>query len=300
MKNVLIIGGNGYIGSRLYDFLIDLNYNVTNLDLCWFGKTHSETIVNDYRNIGEDFLSKFSHIVLLAGHSGQSMCVDNFKSSFDNNVNNFISLIDNLNSDQILIYASTCAVYGNNSFPVTEDFKINDVLNVYDYTKISRERIAKLYPNKKLIGLRFGSVGGFSKNFRYENLMNSITLSSIKNKNITISNGECVRSILGIIDACKSIETIIKNDFKENKIYNITSFNDKIINIGLKITEITNSDIILNDEYKTEYSWDCLNSLFEKDYNFKFEDSIESIYNDIITNYNEIMFNNKRSKIIYG
>jgi nucleoside-diphosphate-sugar epimerase len=299
MKNILIIGGNGYVGSRLYDFLIDLNYNVTNIDICWFGKTHSETIVDDYKNIKKEFLEKFSHIVLLAAHSGQNMCVDNFLDTFNNNVNNYINLIQILNSEQTLIYASTCAVYGNNNFPVTEDFIIKDVLNIYDYTKISREKIAKLFSDKKLIGLRFGSIGGFSKNFRYENLMNSLTVSTLKNQNMTISNGECVRSVLGMIDACRAIEAIIKNDFKGNKIYNVTSFNDKIINIGLKLKEITNSDIILNDHYKTEYSWDCLNSLFESEFDFKFEDTIESIYNDIILNYNEIMFNNKRERISY-
>jgi UDP-glucose 4-epimerase len=51
MKNILIIGGSGYIGSRLYDYLLNFGYKVTNMDLCWFGKTHNEIIVDDYKNI---------------------------------------------------------------------------------------------------------------------------------------------------------------------------------------------------------------------------------------------------------
>ena len=38
MKKILIIGGNGYIGSKLYEHLLNLNYDVTNIDLGWFGK----------------------------------------------------------------------------------------------------------------------------------------------------------------------------------------------------------------------------------------------------------------------
>ena len=51
MKKILLIGGNGYIGSRLYDHLLSLKYNVTNIDLCWFGQVYPETLVEDYKNM---------------------------------------------------------------------------------------------------------------------------------------------------------------------------------------------------------------------------------------------------------
>jgi UDP-glucose 4-epimerase len=297
-KKILIIGGNGYIGSRLYEYLLHLNYNVDNLDLCWYGNFYKETIQADYKNITKEQLSQYTHIILVAGHSSVSMCIDNLYSAFNNNVLNFIGLIDKIEDNQTLIYSSTAAVYGNNSDLVDETYLIKEASNYYDYTKISRENIAKLYPNKKLIGLRFGSVSGYSKNFRNENLMNSLSINSLK-KLLTISNGESMRSVLGISDTCRAIEKIISEDNIKNKIYNLTSLNDKIINFGLAIQKITDSELIINDNFKTDYSFNVSNALFENDYNFKFEDTIESIYNDIITNYNNIINSSKRIKINY-
>lgn len=297
MKKILIIGGNGYIGSRLYDYLSQLNYNVDNLDLCWYGNLYKETIQMDYRDISKEQLKSYTHIILVAGHSSVSMCTDNLYSAFNNNVLNFIGLLDKLDDNQVLIYSSTAAVYGNNSNLVDENFPINAASNPYDYTKISRENIAKLYPNKKLVGLRFGSVSGFSKNFRNENLMNSLTINSLKGM-ITISNGESMRSILGINDTCRAIENIISKGIINN-IYNLTSLNDKIINFGIKIQNITNSKLTINDNFKTDYSFNVSNALFEKDYDFKFQDTVESIYQEIVDNYDKIAINGKRIKINY-
>jgi UDP-glucose 4-epimerase len=299
MKKILLIGGNGYIGSRIYDYLLKLGYDIINVDLCWFGKTHKETIELDYKNLTKEEINKYTHVLLLAGHSSVSMCLDNSYSCFNNNVLNFINLVNKINEDQTLIYSSTCAVYGNNPFLVTEKDPIKEALNFYDFTKINRESIARLNPNKKLIGLRFGSVNGFSKNFRNENLVNAITTSSLKNKSFTISNGDSMRSVLGMTDACLAIEKIIANDFIKNKIYNLTSINDKIINFGLTVQKLSNSELTVNDTFKTDYSFNCSSELFEQDYDFKFKDTIGSIYQDIIDNYDNILFSNKRGKIIY-
>jgi nucleoside-diphosphate-sugar epimerase len=130
-------------------------------------------------------------------------------------------------------------------------------------------------------------------------LINSLTLAS-KDKSLTIANGNAMRSVLGISDVCKAIEKIISEDTIKNRVYNITSINDKIIDFGIKVKELTNSELAINESaFKTDYSFSCSFELFEKDYNFKFKDSVESIYNDIITNYDNILFNDKRGKIIY-
>jgi len=299
MKKILLIGGNGYLGCRIYEYLLNKKYDVTNLDLGWFGIVYPETIQKDYRDLTKKELSKYTHIILLAGHSSVSMCGGELTSCFNNNVFNFTNLLDKIDDNQTLIYSSTLAVYGNNPKLVTEEDPIKKALNVYDYTKIARENIANFYPNKKLIGLRFGSVSGFSPNFRNENLLNALTLSSINQQPLTISNGDAYRSVLGLNDLCCAIDKIIEVDIIKNKIYNLTSVSDKIINFGYEVKRLTDSELIVNDSFKTDYSFNCSAELFEKDYNFKFGDTIESIYNDIIINYDSILFNTKREKITY-
>lgn len=299
-QKILLIGGNGYIGSNLYEHLISKGYSVDNIDLCWFGKIYEETIIDDYKNLSKDKINSYTHIILLAGHSSVSMALNNNFSCISNNVLNFVDLLEKLNDNQILLYASTCAVYGANPKLVSEIDDIQHAKNIYDYSFICREEIAKLYPNKKIVGLRFGSVNGFSKNIRNENLINSLTLTALNKKPIVVSNGEAMRSVLGINDLCRVIETIISENEIKNKLYNITSLNDKIINFAKKIQKYTNSEMIVNDSFKTDYSFNCSNELFENDYNFKFEDTTESIYEDLIKNYENIIHNIKREKIIYG
>ena len=291
---ILLIGGNGYVGSRLYDFIKN-KFEVVNVDVCWQDVLYPEIIVKNYRDLTKEFISEFSHIILLAGHSSVSMC-DSLTNPIENNVSSFVNLIEKMDDSQTLIYTSTAAVYGSNPNFVDESSPLQEAINFYDFTKIINEKIIDLYPNKNIIALRLGSVGGFSKNFRRENLMNAISMSVYNDNKITISNPDNYRSVLGIVDLCKSIEKILILGVKK-RIYNLTSINDKIINFGLSLQKLTNCELIINDSLKTKYSFNCSNERFEIDYDFKFKDTIESIYRDIVDNIDNIIINVPRKSI---
>jgi nucleoside-diphosphate-sugar epimerase len=292
VKKILLLGGNGYIGCRLYEHLTSFGYPVTNVDKFLFGKVYEETANVDYDLLSESYIKQFSHVVLLAAHSSVSMC-STLTPCFNNNVMKFVRLIEKLNDDQILIYSSTAAVYGSSDKLMDEQQPLTAAINFYDYTKICNENIMSLYPNKNIIGLRFGSVGGFSKNFRQENLMNAISVSAHTKNQLYISNPDKLRSILGMTDLCRAIETIISTDPKK-KIYNITSLNGTILEFGKQIQQLANCSLVVNDALQTQYSFNCSNKAFEDDYNFKFTDTVESIYNDIVSNYSNIVVNQKR------
>jgi nucleoside-diphosphate-sugar epimerase len=296
MKNILIIGGNGYIGCALQDHLNLLGYDTANIDLCWHGKVYPNTIIKDYGKIEKEYLKQFTHVILLAAHSTVHMCNNAFKDSFYNNVINFVNLLENIDENQVFIYSSSAAVYGSNDNLVDESFQLADALNTYDYTKICAEQICNFFPNKQIVGLRYGSVGGFSKNFRRENLINSLSANAMKHKKITVSNPEKMRSILGIKDLCRAMVSIIEGGSPKKKVYNWTSVNDSILNFGKKIQKIGNCELSIDDSFQTNYSFNCSNKLFEKDYNFKFEDTIETMYLDIISNYEKIIFDIKRER----
>ena len=44
MSKILLIGGNGYIGTRLYNHL-NIHYDVDVIYICWFGTSIKNTIV---------------------------------------------------------------------------------------------------------------------------------------------------------------------------------------------------------------------------------------------------------------
>ena len=116
MSKILIIGGNGYIGTKLHQYLsLDEHNNPSDkkidiIDACWFAglnKPIEGTIIEDYRNMTTDFYSKYDSIILLAGHSSVKMSEADLNSCFKNNVTNFIELLEKLNDKQKFIYASS-------------------------------------------------------------------------------------------------------------------------------------------------------------------------------------------------
>jgi nucleoside-diphosphate-sugar epimerase len=300
MKKILLIGGSGYIGSRLYDHLSQF-YIIHNIDLGWFGHS-SRFLVNemDYNNLTKEELSKYTHVILLAGHSSVSMCQGRLNDCFRNNVVNFNNLVDKLSpyGDQMFIYASTAAVYGANPNYVTEDEPIVAPINEYDFTKICNEYTMKLNKTsiaKNSVGLRLGTVSGFSKNMRTENLLNALSLSAIDKMEIIVSNPFAMRSVLGLNDLCRAIETIIRTNVIHNPVYNLTSVNDSIGNFGNKIQKLSGAELIINDSLKTGYSFNVSNELFSKHYGFEFRDTIESIYEEFVQNYENIIYKFPRS-----
>lgn len=295
---ILLLGSEGYIGSRLYDYLISIGLEVTGVDIGWFGVINDKTLICDYNSLSESFINQFTHIICLASHSSVSMCYNNNASCFKNNVVNFINLLEKINNNQKLLYASSLAIYGNNHNLVSEKDDLPNPVDIYDYSLVSREFLTKLY-SKNTIGLRFGTVGGFSKNFRGENLINSLSYNSIINKRITISNPESYRAVLGLNDLCRSIVRIIDSDFNGNKLYNLSSINDKILDFGLKIKQLTNCELIINNTFQTKYSFRSSSKLFIDDFDFEFNDNIENIFEEIKSNLTKIQFKNERNKINY-
>jgi nucleoside-diphosphate-sugar epimerase len=95
MKKVLIIGGNGYVGSRLISDYKGM-YEMAAIDNTSLDKDNSSiyTYICDFNELDEDFYSNYDVIILLAGHSSVKMCEGNVEHAFNNNVRNFVNLIN--------------------------------------------------------------------------------------------------------------------------------------------------------------------------------------------------------------
>jgi nucleoside-diphosphate-sugar epimerase len=107
-----------------------------------------------------------------------------------------------------------------------------------------------------------------------------------------------VRAILGTKDLCRAFEAII--DAKDDRpgIYNLSSFNGSAEEIAREVSRTVNvpiteynidSDIsnITNIKVQTNTNNIAIDTTkFEKNFNFKFNDTISSIATDVITGYN--------------
>jgi len=302
MKKILIIGGDGYVGSRLCLDLAD-QFDVTSLDIAWFNKPKEKTIIGDFKNYSSDFYKVFDSIILLAGHSSVNMCEEEIQNAFKNNVSNFLDLLSKIGASQKFIYASSSSVYGNSgSSKVDEGNRDFVPHNHYDITK----HIIDLYVPKfniQYYGLRFGTVNGYSPNTRSDVMINSMIYNAKVNGEIKLYIKDVMRPILGISDLSLAVQKILGSSLDQRGIYNLASFNKTAEEIavgiskyaGYQIKEFDNNSMpIMNSKLQTKsynFSIDC--SKFEKNFDFKFSDTVESISEEIINNFDRIIFSNR-------
>lgn len=302
MKKILLIGGNGYIGSHLQTKLSD-RYEVTSIDACWFTKPLPGTIVEDFRNLGGEFYSTYDVVILLAGHSSVKMCEGPVQYAYNNNVTNFLDILDKIKPNQKFIYASSSSVYGNvGQTLVDESHNTFTPHNHYDITK----HIIDLYAQRSNIeyyGLRFGTVNGYSPITRSDVMINSMVYNAQTTGEIKLYIKDILRPILGISDLCRAIECIINCEEDHRGIYNLASFNSTAEQIAYSVGQIAKIPVveyetdpinIINSKLQTKsynFSIDC--TKFEKTFNFKFKETINTITQELLNNFESIIFTNR-------
>ena len=294
MKKILLVGSNGYIGSRLFD-LLKKKYKFCIIDsqIKKIDKKCNPFIALDYRDLDEKFLSQFEICVWLAGHSSVSMATHDPLGCLENN------LIGLINFSKIykgrLIYASSGSVYNNTSYELfSEETSISYIpSNMYDFTKITFDNYLMLMKNtnkikiKNFISLRFGTVVGGSKNIRKELLLNKMIYDGLKTKKINLNNPTVLRPILFIEDLIRAIEKIIENEKDYNsEIYNLCSLNLTMEEYAKGVSSLLNVPINKLPNIKT-YNFGMSNEKFKNKYNFEFTKDLSVIIKNIKNEYLE-------------
>jgi len=308
MKKILILGGEGYIGSQLKNIYTS-HYDITSVDLCWYNDVSKETVISDFNLLSKSEIQKYDVVILLAGHSSVKMCEGNIKYAYNNNVRNFVNLLSNLLPTQKLIYASSSSVYGTSvETEVNENFHSFMPHNQYDISKHIIDLYAPKF-NVQYYGLRFGTVNGYSPHTRKDVMINSMVYSALNNNEIKLFGKDIRRPILGLNDLTRAIKTIIDCSEDKRGIYNLASFNktsgeiaygvSSIINIPVKEYDSDPFSLITKTEQPKTYNFSIDSTKFCEAFNFKFKDTIETITNSIFINFNNITFTDRSNIIEY-
>ena len=257
-----------------------------------------------------EFYSKYDNIILLAGHSSVKMAEGESTSCFKNNVVNFIELSEKLNNKQKFIYASSSSVYGSvGGKTVSEKYYGFKPYNNYDISK----HCIDLYAEKsdlQYYGLRFGTVCGYSPVMRADIMINAMTNSALRDGEIKLYIKDIMRPILGIEDLCRAIKTIIECDEDKRGLYNLASFNKTAEQIAYEVSDVLKIKVVEYDADPTQikntklqtktYNFSISTRKFCREFNFKFNETVESITKGIVDNWDEIIKTDRGEFFQYG
>ena len=257
IKNFLVTGGAGFIGSHLCEYLLKLGHKVIIIDNFSTGKKYNLLKIKNKIKLYDGNVENFNFNILiksdidviihLSSQTSVPLSIKNFKKSSKSNILSFINLLSFANSNSIpLVYASSSAIYGNLKFGNDQNTKI-DLLSPYSADKLFFEKYCEVFyklNNFSSIGLRFFNVYGPRQDADspYSGVISIFTQSMLRNNLITINGGNQTRDFIHVYDVVKSIYTassLVSKKKHNEYIYILTG---KSISIN-KLFQILNKKI---------------------------------------------------------
>jgi UDP-glucose 4-epimerase len=242
MKNILVTGGAGYIGSHIVEELVKKNFlKIFIIDDLSTGHkrlinkkaTFIKANINKTQLIKKIILkNKIDTIIHLAAKTIVTESEKKPKLYYKANVLGTSSLLDAAKNSSVknFLFSSTAAVYGSKIRYVNEKSKtLPD--SVYGKTKLQAEDLVKRNFKKNYIILRYFNVVGASpskkiglinkygqlfKNFAVEILKNKPKLS-VYGKDYNTKDGTCIRDFIHVSDLADIHLKVLLKASKDNK-----------------------------------------------------------------------------------
>lgn len=245
MKNILIIGGTGFIGRNILDTLLCGDYNIFLLSR----KKHHEDLKEIDINIIEgsladtdlvkSIISKHKIEVLL--HLASNLIPSSNQEQFDEEMNNIIlptfELLNFVSEKNIKIiyFSSGGAVYGKVEGKINEQNECEPI-NFHGYSKLIIEGYIKLLSkvnNLRYLILRPSNVYGKYQRLDSKQGFIAVALGKmLSNQHIEIwGSGNAIRDYVNVLDIAATVKSILERDL-ENKTFNLgTGFGHSLIDV---------------------------------------------------------------------
>lgn len=273
MKNILVTGGAGYVGSGLLQELLLKNYKVTCVDNLKFGGesllniwhdknfTFINCDINDHEKLDKILLNNnFYAVIHLAAIVGDPACKLYSGLAVKTNWDSSKHLIDKAQSTGVskFIFASTCSNYGKMKDPkafVDENSKLAPV-SLYAELKVKFENylLQEMKRNDEFspTSLRFSTVYGLSPRMRFDLTVNEFTKELSLGKELVIFGEQFWRPYCHVKDFANAFITVLKAP--KNKVaYNVFNVGDTNENYTKQMIVEEIKKIIPNPKIKYIY-----------------------------------------------
>jgi len=230
MKNILLIGGAGYVGSVLTSYLLKKGYKVTVIDYFvyqnqfsvhpFLGDSDYHLIYGDLCNVND--LAKASvgvtDVVILGGLVGDPITKTYPLESERINDKGIKTCIDYFKDKNIkkLIFISTCSNYGliKENEIADENFELSP-LSLYAKAKVSNEKY--LLSQKETVNyigvvLRFATAFGLSPRMRFDLSVSEFTRDLFFGEELLVFDEHTWRPYCHIRDFARLIEIVLNTE----------------------------------------------------------------------------------------
>jgi len=279
---VLVLGGSGYIGSVLSEYLKEKGDEVIVYDNYLYEA--EKLSKDDIRDINRliPVIEQADAVVNLAAISNDpaSDLQPSLTWEVNYKANEVIAQMCQASNKRI-IFASSCSMYGSSDNEMTEESKLKP-LTLYARTKMLSE---ELYLHKDIdsVILRLATVYGASPKPRFDLVVNTMIGAGYFNNKITVNGGDQWRPTVHVKDVANAIWLALSPLEPQHRVYNVGSNeqNYQISELGQLIyRRIPNAALIFNDSQdKRNYkvNFDRIKELgFEAKYTIN--DAVDELY----------------------
>jgi len=261
MKNLLVTGGLGHIGSRLIRHLLDAGHSVNCIDnlstqrfVSLRGIIQNPNFTfyqfdlnNDSELIEKNFHSKridcVIHLSAITDAEGSHGKADEVHQNNFNSTKNIVQFCKNNSSK--LIFPSSTSVYGTAESEVYEDDeRFLNPQSPYAESKINEENYIRKNLDSGFNILRFGTIFGVSPGMRFHTAVNKFCWQAALSNPITVWKTalDQYRPYLEINDACNAVSFFL-DDRNDAQVFNILTENYTVKNIIESIQKYKEVDI---------------------------------------------------------
>jgi nucleoside-diphosphate-sugar epimerase len=319
VRQVLLLGGAGYLGSVVVARLLQRGFKVRVLDSFLFGenslddvRTHAacELVRGDVRDIGVvvKAMRGCDAVVHLAAIVGDPACEENKQLAIEVNRAATRMLADVARGCGVrrFVFASSCGVYGASEFCLDEASAVNP-LSIYAQTKVDSENIlmAAATPEFAPTVLRLGTLFGLSSRMRFDLVVNLFVARAASSGKITVLNGDQWRPFLHVQDAAGAVIACLEAETGAvtGQIFNVgsSSLNLQIEQLGCAIARGVPGTEILRIENADRRNYRVSFEKIERILGFRCERTLESgieeiyaaIQSGLIADFTTDQFNNQ-------
>jgi nucleoside-diphosphate-sugar epimerase len=291
-KNVLVVGGAGYIGSIVSRELLAREYRVRVLDSLIYGdggirelrqRPDFEVIEGDSRSVEAVVRAcrDMGAVIHLGAIVGDAACALEPSRTVEINLAATKMIADICKGYGVsrLLFASTCSVYGASDDIVDEESASNPI-SLYASTKLDSESILL---NAATEGfhptvLRLATAFGTSYRLRFDLVVNLLTIKALTEKRITLHGGSQWRPFIHVYDIARAfilclespLEIVSRQIFNagsDDLTFTIAELGQIICNLipGVKIDYMSEGDKrnyrVSFEKIRNQLGFDCVKNI---------------------------------------